>query len=317
MKAIDWNTIEDEMDIIIWNRLTEQFWLPEKIATSLDIPSWSTLTAREKEITSRVLGGLTLLDTMQSFDAAPALLKDAKTPHEQAVLMNIGFMEAVHSKSYSSIFASLCTSEENLAIHRWVQDNPRLQYKAKVILEAYNGDCPIMRKAASVLLESFLFYSGFYLLLYWSGAHSKLTNTADIIRLIMRDEALHGYYIGYKFQKEFALLSDDEKKIKKDAIYDLLTDLYENEEKYTEELYDDMRLSEDVKRFVRYNGNKALANLGFEPLFPEESTNVSAVILSAVETKTQENHDFFSGSGSTYLVGTVEAMSDSDWDDWE
>lgn len=39
------------------------------------------------------------------------------------------------------------------------------------------------------MLESFLFYSGFYAPMYWSS-HAKLTNTADLIRLIIRDEAV-------------------------------------------------------------------------------------------------------------------------------
>ena len=51
--------------------------------------------------------------------------------------------------------------------------------------------------------ESFLFYSGFYAPMYWSS-HAKLTNTADLIRLIIRDEAVHGYYIGYKYQQALA-----------------------------------------------------------------------------------------------------------------
>ena len=63
-----------------------------------------------------------------------------------------------------------------------------------------SGDDPLKRKVASTLLETFLFYSGFYLPMYWS-CRAKLTNTADLIRLIIRDEAVHGYYIGYKFQK--------------------------------------------------------------------------------------------------------------------
>ncbi|MBR7504271.1 ribonucleotide-diphosphate reductase subunit beta, partial [Mycobacterium tuberculosis] len=68
------------------------------------------------------------------------------------------------------------------------------------ILSYYRGDDPLKRKVASTLLESFLFYSGFYLPMYWSS-HAKLTNTADLIRLIIRDDAVHGYYIGYKYQK--------------------------------------------------------------------------------------------------------------------
>ncbi len=71
-------------------------------------------------------------------------------------------------------------------------------------MQYYKGDEPLKRKVASTLLESFLFYSGFYLPMYWSS-RAKLTNTADMIRLIIRDEAVHGYYIGYKFQRGLAM----------------------------------------------------------------------------------------------------------------
>ena len=55
-------------------------------------------------------------------------------------------------------------------------------------MQYYKGDEPLKRKVASTLLESFLFYSGFYLPMYWTQP-AKLTNTADMIRLIIRDEA--------------------------------------------------------------------------------------------------------------------------------
>ena len=71
-------------------------------------------------------------------------------------------------------------------------------------MQYYKGDEPLKRKVASTLLESFLFYSGFYLPMYWSS-RAKLTNTADMIRLIIRDEAVHGYYIGYKYQRGLAM----------------------------------------------------------------------------------------------------------------
>lgn len=30
VRAINWNRIEDEKDLEVWNRLTGNFWLPEK-----------------------------------------------------------------------------------------------------------------------------------------------------------------------------------------------------------------------------------------------------------------------------------------------
>ena len=54
-------------------------------------------------------------------------------------------------------------------------------------------------------------------------------------------------------------------------MYKLLNELYDNEVSYTHLLYDDIGLAEDVLNYVRYNGNKALSNLGFEPYFERES----------------------------------------------
>ena len=93
--------------------------------------------------------------------------------------------------------------------------------------------------------------------MYWSS-RAKLTNTADLIRLIIRDEAVHGYYIGYKFQRSLEKLSEDRRREIKDFAFDLLLELYDNEAKYTEALYDDVGLTEDVKKFLHYNANKAL-----------------------------------------------------------
>lgn len=280
---------------------------------SNDIQSWATLTHEEQQLTMRVFTGLTLLDTIQGTVGAISLIPDATTMHEEAVLTNISFMESVHAKSYSSIFSTLCLTDEIEQAFRWSEENPNLQKKAEIVLGYYHGDDPLKRKVASTLLESFLFYSGFYLPMYWSS-RAKLTNTADLIRLIIRDEAVHGYYIGYKFQQQFAAESAERQEEIKAYTYDLLLELYENEVKYAADLYDPLGLTEDVKHFLHYNANKALMNLGFDPLFPRDAAQVNPAILSALSPNADENHDFFSGSGSSYVIGKHEATSDDDWD---
>ena len=311
--AINWNKIEDEKDLEVWNRLTGNFWLPEKVPLSNDVSSWASLTPAEQQLTIRVFTGLTLLDTMQNFVGAISLLPDAITPHEEAVLTNIAFMEAVHARSYSSIFSTLCLTKDVDEAYRWSEDNAFLQKKATVVLDYYNGSDALKRKIASVFLESFLFYSGFYLPMYWSS-RAKLTNTADLIRLIIRDEAVHGYYIGYKFQIGFNKLPQSKQNEIRDFTYTLLMELYDIETKYTEQLYDGVNLSEEVKVFLHYNANKALMNLGFEPLFPPDICKVNPAILSALSPNADENHDFFSGSGSSYVIGKAVATEDADWD---
>jgi len=312
-RPINWNKIEDEVDLIVWNRLTANFWMPEKVPLSNDIQAWGNLTEEERLLTMRVFTGLTMLDTIQGTVGAMSLMPDARTQHEEAVITNIAFMESVHAKSYSSVFSTLTSTQEIENAFRWSEENPYLQKKAEIVLKYYRGDDPLKRKAASTLLESFLFYSGFYWPMYLSS-RGRLTNTADLIRLIIRDEAVHGYYIGYKFQLAFNELSEEKREELKEYTYDLLLELYENECKYTHDLYDDIGLAEDVKKFLHYNANKALMNLGFDPLFPKEETNVNPAILASLSPNADENHDFFSGSGSSYVIGKHESTTDDDWD---
>lgn len=655
IEAINWNRIEDEKDLEIWTRLTNNFWLDTKVPLSNDIPSWNLLTEDEKLATMRVFVGLTLLDTIQGRVGAVSMLEDAQTPHEKAVLLNQAFMEEVHAKSYSSIFSTLASSKDIDLAFRWARENEFLQKKAQIITSFYDGTDPHKKKIASVILESFLFYSGFYWPLYLSS-HGKLTNTADIIRLIIRDECLssdhelltpngwksvaeitetdkvaqyhedsgkltftnpvqvssheaaytwefeseqghvkqhvsprhrmllerrgygtgseystevieaeelkqprlngyarfinagyavgddqktlsvaqrlqvaisadgsydnstvnaegeprrsgeitghvpanfsfskkhkidrlvslaeqagwklvehairkgtgnvkarrtftlyvpveyvsrkkklsdvrslegvsfewaqdfiseialwdghkvkdnparvtwgsvdkdnadyvqavaalagyrthysvrvddrsetfsdyhrlqinrgsrfsgaqrvnkvkgegrtmygvevpstflltrnngsvtvtgnsvHGYYGGYLFQKTTAKLSEEEKKLYQDWTYDLLMELYENEVQYTHMIYDALGLAEDVKKFLHYNANKALMNLGYDALFPAELTKANPAVMSSLAPDANENHDFFSGSGSSYVIGEAESTEDEDWD---
>ena len=191
VSAINWNKLEDDKDLEVWDRLTGNFWLPEKVPVSNDLPVWRTMSEAEHTLTMRVFTGLTLLDTIQGTVGAVSLIPDALTPHEEAVYTNIAFMESVHAKSYSSIFSTLCSTRQIDEAFSWSEENEYLQRKARIVLDYYEGDSPLKRKVASTLLESFLFYSGFYLPMYFS-AHAKLTNTADVIRLIIRDEAVHG-----------------------------------------------------------------------------------------------------------------------------
>ncbi|MGY0497087.1 class 1b ribonucleoside-diphosphate reductase subunit beta [Nocardia sp. FBN12] len=327
-RAINWNRVFDEKDAEVWDRLTGNFWLPEKVPVSNDIQSWTALTDAERQLTMRVFTGLTLLDTIQGTVGAVSLIQDAATPHEEAVYTNIAFMESVHAKSYSSIFSTLCSTKEIDEAFRWSEENRYLQRKAEIVLSYYGagtdygrGDewlqddrtfVAAKRKAASTILESFLFYSGFYLPMHWSS-RGRLTNTADMIRLIIRDEAVHGYYIGYKFQRGQENWPQADRDILRDWVIELLLELYDNELEYAGELYGEVGLVDDVAKFLRYNANKALMNLGYDALFPKDDCDVNPAILAALSPNADENHDFFSGSGSSYVIGKAVETEDEDW----
>ena len=315
-KSINWNQIDDEIDKATWEKLTEQFWLDTRVPVSNDLPDWRKLDDKHKYLVGHVFGGLTLLDTVQSQDGMASLRRHVRTQHETAVLNNIQFMESVHAKSYSTIFSTLNTPEEISEIFEWSDSEEYLQNKANWIADIYKDTSadPLKQKVANVFLETCLFYSGFYTPLYYHG-HNQLANTAEIIKLILRDESVHGTYIGYKFQLGLKERSQNEQDAVKDWLYDFLYQLYDNEEKYTKLLYDEVGWTDQVLTFVRYNANKALMNLGMDPIFPDTADDVEPTVLNGISTTTS-NHDFFSQVGNGYRLGQVEAMSDDDYNKW-
>jgi ribonucleoside-diphosphate reductase beta chain len=295
-----------------------QFWVPEAVALApADVKSWGTLTPDEKQLVLHVFTGLTMLDTVQGRFGANALKNDATTLFEEAIYDNIAFMEQIHARSYSRIFSTLASTPEINQAFRWSSENEYLRKKVEIVMKYYRAHTsdPVERskkKIVSVFLESFLFYSGFYLPIFFAG-QSKLVNTSSMIRLIMRDEAVHGYYIGAKFQETYRTLDASQQIEVTEWAYDILDELYENEVRYTQDLYDGVALTEEVKQFLRYNANRALANLGFDPLYAKEQLN--PVILNGMDL-TQEAADFFSTKVTDYSVST-QANAELEEEDWE
>lgn len=311
VRPVNWNNV-DEFNKSIWDTLITNFWVPERVNMSGDLASWRKLSEAEQTLVLRVFAGLTLLDTIQGTVGAVRLLQDAHSPFEEAVLANIVFMEQIHAKSYSNIFSTLANTEAINEAFEWSEENEFLKYKQDRILEAYDGDDPIKRKIASVLLESGLFFSGFGLPFHLAG-RGKLPNTADMIRLILRDEAVHGYAIGYYLQQELAKFDETTQEYYMFWAIDFATDLYLNEEKYTRSLYDDAGLTDTILPFVRYNFGKAFQNMGWDPLFPDTLRDIDPVLASSLSQ--QENGDFFSGA-TTYAIGKSEEISDDDFEDF-
>lgn len=311
LEGINWNRINDMIDKLTWDKLIKQFWIDTRMPVSNDLADWRNLTPEEKIMFNKVFGGLTLLDTLQGETGVSTFMASARTKHEHAVYTNILFMEEVHAKSYSTIFSTFNTKAEIDEIFEWVKTNKYLQYKANKINEIYTTMPLMYRKAASVLLESFLFYSGFYAPLRYLG-ESKMVNTAEVIQLIIRDESVHGTFIGAKFRMDFADLDIEEQEKVKTWVYELSMDLWNNELGYTQELYASVGHVDKVNKFLEYNLNKALDNLGFPPLFQTTAADCDPLVMNGISTTTG-NHDFFSQVGNGYLLGQVEAVSTEDY----
>ncbi|MDQ1148758.1 MULTISPECIES: class 1b ribonucleoside-diphosphate reductase subunit beta [Sphingobacterium] len=315
-KAVNWNTPENDYVLMFWEQNIRQFWIDTEYIPSKDIDSWKRISPEMKDAYKKALGGLTLLDTLQSHTGMPKIIDHIDTLQNKAVLSYMCMMEAIHAKSYSTIFTTVSTTAEINDIFEWVQQNKYLQYKAQTIDGYYRAidkedaseEEIYMAMASSVLLESFLFYSGFFLPL-WLCGQGEMVASADIIKKIIADESIHGVFVGLIAQDQFKKLKNQDQV--KARFLALLYNLYENELKYTEEIYTEVGLTAEVKEYVRYNANKALMNLGFDPIF--EVKQVNPIVLNGLNTETTQ-HDFFSKKSTNYEKATeIVHLKDDDF----
>ena len=312
-KAVNWNKEDDNFTQAFWEQNVKQFWLPEEISVSKDLKVWNELKENERDLYKKVLAGLTLLDTKQGNNGIPSMMSLTDNLQRKAVLSFMGTMEEIHAKSYSSIFTTLLSNREIDELFNWIESEETLQRKADLILAQYENTTDekslYLSMVTSVFLESFLFYSGFFYPLFLAG-QGKMVASGEIISLILRDESLHGKYIGLLAQEKFEDFDEEDKKELKEKMYKIFNDLMENEIKYTKLIYNESGFEEEVINFLQYNANRALENLGFEDYYKVKRVN--SIVLNGLSTETK-THDFFSTKGNGYQKGIYEELEDEDF----
>lgn len=319
MKVVNWD-LPESIANIYWRQNLAQFWQETEFKIAKDLSSWDELTPDEKDVYKKVLAGLTGLDTHQADDGMPLILLHTEDLRKKAVLSFMGMMEQIHAKSYSHIFTTLMPSAETEELlNEWAPNQPHLKRKAEIITGYYHRllkPNPTLKErymahVVSVFLESFLFYSGFYFPVYLAG-QGRMTTSGEVIRKIIIDESIHGSYVGLLAQELRAEMSEADREEVYEEMYEVLEALYANEEEYTHEIYGKLGIAEDVLNYVRYNGNRALQNLGFEPYFDHGAIN--PIVENGINTDTK-NHDFFSQKGDGYVIALkVESLTDEDFD---
>ncbi|MEZ0180226.1 class 1b ribonucleoside-diphosphate reductase subunit beta ['Camptotheca acuminata' phytoplasma] len=329
-KGANWNQQEDDYTNFFYEQNLSQFWRPEDISLQSDLNVWENLSPNEKETYSKNLLVLTFLDTYQGDIGMPSILRSCfPWEHQKKATLNfMGAMEnAVHAKSYSNIFITFLSKQKIDELFEWGEKQVNIQNILKNIVTIYedldkhtssSDEIDIDKlnivkwkaMVASVFLETWLFYCGFYYPLYFYG-QGMLMQSGEIINLIIRDESVHGVYIGRLAKELYETFPEEKKEELKQWMENLLDVLYKEQQELTLELYEKVDLVEYVNKFVRYNANKSLLNLGFEQKFPYEEIN--PVILNGLntETKTMDN---FSMKGNGYQKMISESIQDEDFE---
>lgn len=317
IKAVNWNKPEKDYYPMFWNQNVRQFWVDEEIPVSDDKNLWESgeITDNEKIVYENILANLTVLDTLQGNIGMPSLVESHPDYQAKAIFTFMAMMEQMHAKSYSTIFSTISSSERIEELIEYTGENKHIQAKIeKMQLLFSKAEGSLSPYIASVLLETMLFYSGFYLPLLFAG-RGQMMNSGEIIKLIIRDESIHGVFTGLVYQDLLEVEDGYAKFAYKQLAQDFVEGFFEIEKEYVKELYAPLGIEEDVLTFVKYNADKALMNLGYDSLYNVEEHEVNPIVINGLNTETN-NHDFFSAKGNGYIKSlNIESNTDETfWD---
>ena len=175
------------------------FWRPQEISVLKDRGDFKKMTENEQFIFTANLKYQTMLDSVIC-RGVPTLLEYVSNTELEACLITWQFFEKIHSQSYSYIIKNVY-SDPSVVFDDIYKDKEILK-RAKTAIRDYNdlmgysGSKVSLKKQIYMtlisinILEAIRFYVSF-ICSFSFGENKKMVGSADIVKLIKRDEALH------------------------------------------------------------------------------------------------------------------------------
>ncbi len=308
---LNWNDIAYPQMYDLYQTLLSNFWKAQEINMQDDIKQWDSLSETEKDVFLRINTQLASLDSLQTPTMSQVM--DYVTDSSfKAIFAVISQQEAVHNESYSYILSSLVPIKEQNKRFDEAKDDPIVQKRNKLILDAYeqfrNEPTPVhLFKLAvnSINLEGIYFYAGFAFF-YNLARHQRMLKTSTMISYIQRDEMQHAYFISQFIR---ILLTENpelntEENI--DYIYRTIGEAVELEKEWSRFILKDIEGIDldEFGNYVEYLANKRFRQLGLKNLYPERNNPMPWIHVFSDEMINETKSDFFEQKSRTYTKVT-------------
>ena len=290
-----------------FDKLTQQqlgfFWRPEEITLQKDRADYQTLRPEQRHIFTSNLKYQILLDSVQGRGPGMAFIPYCSLPELEACMTVWGFMEMIHSRSYtyiiknvysdpSVVFDTITTDELILERANSVTSsyddfiNSAHQYDSSNLWKFANEGVDLgkaerielkrklYRAVANVnILEGIRFYVSFACTFAF-GELKLMEGSAKIVSLIARDEAQH-LIITQKILNKWAQGDDPEMqqiaKEEVDYVYKMFDVAVNEEKRWAEYLFKDgsmIGLNDKLLfQYVEWIANRRLKSIGLKPVY--------------------------------------------------
>tara|TARA_Y100000593_G_scaffold25368_1_gene50700 strand:- start:61 stop:1221 length:1161 start_codon:yes stop_codon:yes gene_type:complete len=297
----------DQYKYPVFDKLTQQqlgyFWRPEEVSLQKDRSDYATLRPEQKHIFTSNLKYQILLDSVQGRGPSMAFLPYCSLPELEACMEVWGFMEMIHSRSYTHIIKNVYPDPSE--VFDTILDNEKIIERAESVTKAYdefiqyaqeygqsNNWKPDMyshpnsewtrkdlkrhlyRAVTNVnILEGIRFYVSFACTFAF-GELKLMEGSAKIVSLIARDENQH-LVLTQQILKKWQDGDDpdmiDIMKEEEEYVYDMFRKCVEEEKAWAEYLFKDGSMiglnDKLLHQYVEWIANKRMKAIGLNPIY--------------------------------------------------
>ena len=298
----------------IFDKLTTQqlgyFWRPEEVSLQKDRSDYQTLRPEQKHIFTSNLKYQIMLDSVQGRGPGMAFIPYCSLPELEACMEVWGFMEMIHSRSYTHIIKNVYSDPSDVFDHILTDD--RIVERAMTVTQAYNDFInaahqydnstsewqhalegisyaqdaryelkrKLFRAVANVnILEGIRFYVSFACSFAF-GELKLMEGSAKIIGLIARDENQH-LAITQNILKKWREGDDPEMKKIFQEEEQWLINTFENcvnqEKLWAEYLFKDGSMiglnDKLLQQYVEWIANRRMKAIGLKPIYDIPAKN--------------------------------------------
>ena len=297
----------------VFEKLTTQqlgyFWRPEEVSLQKDRADYQTLRPEQKHIYTSNLKYQIMLDSIQGRGPGMAFIPYCSLPELEACMEAWGFMEMIHSRSYTYIIKNIYSDPSD--VFDTIITDDRILERAKSVTESYddfintaqtygNGNGwlhqlegvqtaqeelkdvkrKLFRAVANVnILEGIRFYVSFACSFAF-GELKLMEGSAKIISLIARDENQH-LAITQNIMNKWRDGDDpDMQQIAKEEeewVYAMFDKAVNEEKRWADYLFKDgsmIGLNDTLlKQYVEWIANRRLKAIGLKPQYDIAAKN--------------------------------------------
>ncbi len=270
-------------------------WIADEVPFSADLSDWENLDKDEKYFIKHVLAFFANADQIVVENLMSNFSSEVQIPEARAFYSIQGYIEQVHSETYSRLIDTLITDkEEKEKLFDAIQQVPCVSKKASWAMKWMNPETAIFaeRLVAFAVVEG-VFFSGSFCAIFWAKSKGKMVKALGFSNeFIARDENLHCNFA-------IALYNELIYKLPESTVHEIFMEAVEIEKEFIIESLPCRLIgmnSDLMIEYIKFVANHWIRKLGYNELYAGASNPFPFMVMNDLDGKA----NFFEINVSNY-----------------